>query len=77
MPIYKWEGKTLKGSVKKGEMEAPAEEALRIHLRQQSIIPTKIVSKGKEIKLSLPFKQKVKQRSVAIFTRQLATMSGK
>ncbi len=74
MPIYKWEGKTLKGLTKKGEMEAPNEGALRIHLRQQSIVPTKIVSKGKEIKLSFSFGKKVKQRSIAIYTRQLATM---
>ncbi len=75
MPIYKWEGKTAKGAVKKGEMEAPSEAAIRIHLRQQNIIPTKISSKMKDINISLPFlKQKVTQRSVAIFTRQLATM---
>ena len=74
MPIYKWEGKTAKGVVKKGEMEAPNEAAIRIHLRQQNIIPTKIASKGKEITISLPFKKKVKQRSIAVFTRQLATM---
>jgi type IV pilus assembly protein PilC len=74
MPIYKWEGKTLKGSIKKGEMEAPSEAAIRIHLRQQSIIPTKIAAKGKEIKISLPTRKKVPQRSIAIFTRQLATM---
>lgn len=75
MPIYKWEGKTAKGAIKKGEMEAPSEAAIRIHLRQQSIIPTKISPKGKEITISLPFlKKKVDQRSVAVFTRQLATM---
>ena len=74
MPIFKWEGKALKGQIKKGEFEAPDEAAVRIYLRQQNIIPTKIVSKGKEIKFALPFKQKVKQRSIAIFTRQLATM---
>jgi len=77
MPIYKWEGKTAKGAAKKGEMEAPGEAAIRIHLRQQNIIPTKIESKGKGLNanISLPFlKKKVKQRSVAIFTRQLATM---
>lgn len=56
-------------------MEAPNEAAIRIHLRQQNIIPTKIVSKGKEFKINLPFfKKKVNQRSIAIFTRQLATM---
>ncbi|MDI7258295.1 MAG: type II secretion system F family protein [Thermodesulfobacteriota bacterium] len=74
MPIYKWEGKTLKGTIKKGEMEAPSEAAIRIHLRQKSIIPTKIASKGREFKISLPMKKKVNQRSIAIFTRQLATM---
>src|SRR4030042_3267652 len=75
MPIYKWEGKTAKGALKKGEMEAPSEAAIRIHLRQQNIIPTKISSKKKDINISLPFlKKKVQQRSVAIFTRQLASM---
>jgi len=74
MPVYKWEGKTAKGAVKKGEMEGPSEAAVRIHLRQQNIIPTKISSKGKEITIVSPFKKKVKQKSVAIFTRQLATM---
>jgi type IV pilus assembly protein PilC len=74
MPIYKWEGKAAKGVIKKGEMEAPSEAAIRISLRQQNIIPTKISSKGKEFKFSLPFKKKVKQRSIGIFTRQLATM---
>ena len=75
MAIYKWEGKTAKGAIKKGETEAPNEAAIRIHLRQQNIIPTKISSKAKGITISLPFfKKKVNQRSVAIFTRQLATM---
>jgi type IV pilus assembly protein PilC len=74
MPVYRWEGKTLKGSIKKGEMEAPNEAAIRIHLRQQNIIPTRIVSRGTEIRLSFPGKKKVKQRSIAVFTRQLATM---
>jgi type IV pilus assembly protein PilC len=74
MPIYKWEGKAAKGVIKKGEMEAPSEAAIRISLRQQNIIPTKISSKGKEFKFSSPFKKKVKQRSIGIFTRQLATM---
>ncbi len=55
-------------------MEAPNEATVRIHLRQQNIVPLKINAKGKEIKIALPFKKKVKQRSIAIFTRQLATM---
>ncbi len=74
MPIYQWEGKTGKGLIKKGEMEAPSEAAIRIQLHQQNIIPTKITAKGRAVKISLPFGKKVKQRLVAIFTRQLATM---
>ncbi len=74
MPIYKWEGKTLKGVIKKGELEAPNEGQIRIHLRQQNIIPTKISAKGKQIQISFPMGKKVKPRSIAIFTRQLATM---
>lgn len=74
MPIFKWEGKTLKGQIKKGEYEGADQAAVRVYLRQQNVIPTKIVSKGKEIKFSLPFGHKVNQRSIAIFTRQLATM---
>jgi type IV pilus assembly protein PilC len=74
MPIYKYEGKTLKGQIKKGDFEAADEGAVRVYLRQQNIIPTKITPKGKEIKFSLAFKGKVNQRAIAVFTRQLATM---
>jgi len=74
MAVYKWEGKTLKGAIKRGEMEAPNEAAIRIHLRQQNIVPTKVNAKGREIHFSLPVKRKVGQRPIAIFTRQLATM---
>jgi type IV pilus assembly protein PilC len=74
MPIYTYEGKTLKGQIKKGDYEAPDEGAVRVYLRQQNIIPIKITSKKKEITFSLPFKKKVQQRAIAVFTRQLATM---
>ncbi len=74
MPIFKWEGKTAKGVVKKGEMEAPSEAAIRIHLRQQNIIPTSIKTQSKDINIPFTVKKKVPQRAVAIFTRQLATM---
>ncbi|NIQ37159.1 MAG: type II secretion system inner membrane protein GspF [Proteobacteria bacterium] len=75
MPIYRWEGKTLRGAIKRGELEAASEGALRIQLRQQNIIPTKILSKGKEIKLQLSLgRQKISEKAVGVFTRQLATM---
>jgi type IV pilus assembly protein PilC len=73
MPRYKWEGKTLRGEKRKGEMEAPDEGSVRAHLRQQNVIPTKVVAKGKEISFSFG-RQKVTKKDVAVFTRQLATM---
>ena len=73
MPRYKWEGKTLRGEKKKGELEAPDEGSVRTHLRQQNVIPTKVVAKGKEVSFSFG-RQKIKRRDVAVFTRQLATM---
>jgi len=73
MPRYKWEGKTLRGEKKKGEMEAPEEASVRTHLRQQNVIPTKVVAKGKEVSFSFG-RQKIKRKDVAVFTRQLATM---
>src|SRR4030043_401051 len=57
MPIYKYEGKTMKGQIKKGDFEAPDEGAVRVYLRQQNIIPIKITPKGKEIKFSFPLKK--------------------
>jgi type IV pilus assembly protein PilC len=73
MPSYKWEGKTLRGEKRKGELEAPDEGSVRAQLRQQNVIPTKVVAKGKEVSFRFA-RQKVKQKDVAVFTRQLATM---
>jgi type IV pilus assembly protein PilC len=75
MPKYAWEGRLPQGGFRKGELEGPNELAVRAYLRQQQIIPTKIAKKATEIKITLPFmKGKVKKKSLAIFTRQLATM---
>jgi type IV pilus assembly protein PilC len=75
MPKYAWEGRLPQGGFRKGELEGPNELAVRAYLRQQQIIPTKIVKKATAIKITLPFmKGKVKKKSLAIFTRQMATM---
>jgi type IV pilus assembly protein PilC len=75
MPKYAWEGRLPQGGFRRGEVEGPSEMAVRAYLRQQQIIPTKITAKGKELKITLPFmKGRVKKKSLAIFTRQLATM---
>jgi type IV pilus assembly protein PilC len=75
MPKYAWEGRLPQGGFRKGELEGPNELAVRAYLRQQQIIPTKIVKKATELKITLPFmKGRVKKKSLAIFTRQMATM---
>ncbi|MCJ7664182.1 MAG: type II secretion system F family protein [Desulfobacterales bacterium] len=75
MPKYAWEGRVPQGGFRKGELEGPNETAIRAYLRQQQIIPTKITALGKQLKITLPFmKGRVKKKSLAIFTRQMATM---
>jgi len=75
MPKYAWEGRSLRGEFRKGVLDGVSETAVRAYLRQQQIIPTKVRAKAKEIKLSFSFgKGRVKRKSVAVFTRQLATM---
>jgi type IV pilus assembly protein PilC len=54
-------------------MEAPDETSVRTHLRQQNVIPTKVVAKGKEVSFSFG-RQRVKKKDVGVFTRQMATM---
>ena len=73
MPRFKWEGKVVGGGAQSGTIEAVNETIVRAQLRQQRIIPTKIkkLSERKQIVL---FKSKVKPKTLAIFTRQLATM---
>ncbi|MCB1152696.1 MAG: type II secretion system F family protein [Deltaproteobacteria bacterium] len=76
MAIYKWEGRTRTGSVAKGEMEAPSEEAVIARLRSQQIVASKVKAKGRSSDLmSIDLmKQKVKEQDIVIFTRQFATM---
>jgi type IV pilus assembly protein PilC len=66
--IFDWEGKDKNGKLVRGEMRAGGEAMLNASLRRQGILVTKIkkrrVSGGKAIK----------QKDIAIFTRQLSTM---
>ena len=64
---YSWEGKDKTGKVVKGEMRAAGEASVSAHLRRQGIQVSKIKkarSTGKPIK----------EKDIALFTRQLATM---
>ena len=66
--IYEWEGKDRNGKIVRGEMRAGGEAVINASLRRQGILVTKVrkrrTSGGRSIK----------QKDIAIFTRQLATM---
>jgi len=66
--VYEWEGKDRNGKVVKGELRAGGEAMVGAALRRQGILVNKVkkrrTSGGKSIK----------QKDIAVFTRQLATM---
>ena len=66
--IFDWEGKDKNGKLVRGEMRAGGEAMLNASLRRQGILVTKVkkrrISGGRGIK----------QKDIAVFTRQLATM---
>jgi len=75
MAIYVWEAETRTGEVRKGEIEAVNESAVRGQLRRQGLKPVRVKAKPKDILESIPiFKGKVKDKSVVIFARQFSTM---
>ena len=71
--VFTWEGKTRQGTVQKGELSASSKEEVFTLLRKQNILPINVSAKSKEIKLSFGA-QKIQDRDIVIFTRQLATM---
>ncbi|MDH3344589.1 MAG: type II secretion system F family protein, partial [Desulfobacteraceae bacterium] len=75
MPVYLWRGKDRHNKKKKGEMEAPTEEAVNSELIRRKITQTKIKLKPKDIFENVAFMQpKVKQADIIIFCRQFSTM---
>lgn len=66
--VFEWEGKDRNGKVVKGELRAGGEAMVSATLRRQGILVNKVkkrrVSGGTAIK----------QKDIAVFTRQLATM---
>ena len=64
---YLWEGKDKTGKLIKGEMRAPGEASVSAHLRRQGINILKV----KRLRAST---QKVTEKDISLFTRQLATM---
>jgi type IV pilus assembly protein PilC len=75
MEMYIWEGRSRKGTIEHGELEAANEAAVRMQLRRQQIQAIKIESKPKDILKGFGlFKKKVKEKEIVVFTRQFATM---
>ena len=75
MPIYLYVGKTKRGRVTKGELEAADERVARIQLKRRNIEVTKLKAKPKDIFENISFMQpKVTNKDIVIFTRQFSTM---
>jgi len=75
MPVYQWVGKDRKNEVKKGELEAVSEDAVKAQLIRQRITPTKIKVKPKDLFENVSFLQpKVKEKDIILFARQFSTM---
>jgi len=76
MAKFAWEGKNRGGGTVTGEMDAPSEAFVLAQLRREQVAPIKIRKKAGDLAIRLPFQgdKKVTQKSLAIFTRQFATM---
>ena len=75
MAVYVWEGKTIRGTLQKGEMEAANEAAVKATLRGQKIQVSKVKAKPKDLLENISFLQpKVSGKALTVFTRQFATM---
>ena len=75
MPVFLWEGKTRKDEVRKGEMEAVDDLALRGLLRRQGYKSIEVRKKPKDLIEYLPFLQGgVKEKSIVVFCRIFSTM---
>jgi len=66
--VYEWEGKDRNGKVVRGETRAAGEAVVSAQLRRQGVMVTKIKKRRTSGGSS------IKQKDIAVFTRQLATM---
>lgn len=75
MPVFIWEGTTRKDEVKKGEMEAVDELAVRGLLRRQGFKSIEIRKKSKDLAEYIPFLAgRVKEKNIVVFCRIFSTM---
>src|SRR5438105_9730784 len=66
--VFEWEGKDKNGKLVRGEMRAGGEAMVSASLRRQGILITKVK------KRRMSGGRSIKQKDIAIFTRQLSTM---
>ncbi len=66
--VFEWEGRDKNGKIVRGEIRAGGEAAVSASLRRQGILLTKVKKRRSSGGSS------VKQKDIALFTRQLATM---
>ncbi|MBI4391369.1 MAG: type II secretion system F family protein [candidate division NC10 bacterium] len=75
MPTFAYVGRTRGGQTISGEMEAPNREAVAAQLRRQQVLATSVRQKARDIEIRIPgFGSGVKEKDIAVFTRQFATM---
>jgi type IV pilus assembly protein PilC len=73
MPTYAWKGKNKTGKMQEGVLTADSKDQVIQALRRQQIMVSAVTEKGKE--LAIPkFGGGVKQKEIAIFTRQFSVM---
>jgi type IV pilus assembly protein PilC len=66
--VFEWEGKDKNGKVVRGEVRSGGEAQVSAQLRRQGVLVTKVK------KRRMRGGSSIKQKDIAIFTRQLATM---
>lgn len=75
MPVFVWKGKDRNNKTRKGEIEAPTENAVRAELIRIKIANFKIKPKPKDLFANVAFMQpKVGQADIILFCRQFSTM---
>jgi type IV pilus assembly protein PilC len=75
MPVFTYVGKSKRGRVLRGELEAADERIARIQLKRKSIEVTKLKQKPKDLFEGISFLQpRVTKKDLVIFTRQFSTM---
>jgi type IV pilus assembly protein PilC len=75
MPTYIYAGRTRKGRVLKGQLDAVDERIARIQLKRRNIDVTKLKQKPKDLFENISFLQpKVSAKDIVVFTRQFSTM---